>query len=560
VALLSTSSPVAGARQVAELRDQLTDAFGGAGWGDATWGVMVVSLDAGDTLFAIAPDSALTPASNLKLLTTAAALRVLGPDYRFRTYLLTDGEVVDGVVQGDLVLYGTGDPGISDRLYSSKNEVFLRLIDQLQDLGIHTVTGDLVGDASFLPGPLRPEGWDPRDLNDHFTGAVSALSFNENVVSFRIVAGRTGEPPNVHTIPDHSGLEVVNNAETVVGRARPRLAILREDPLEPVRVEGRVTSGTRDVWRQMTVPIPARFAASVFGAALEQRGIAVLGRIRVVDTPRESVVGRLSAPALGQRGARVLARHVSDPLPAYLEVINKKSNNLFAELVFRTVGRVAEGVGSPEASARAVRAELSAMGVDTTGLVQLDGSGLAAGNRVSAATLVAVLERMAASPLWAEYWASLPEAGRRGELGRMYRTAAANNLRAKTGTIDGVSALTGVVRSEDGERLAFSLLVNGTSSNTRAKRVENRIGVLLASFRRAPGRVPPLLLAETPLPRRPIDEGRDRHRVSSGENLTVIANRYGVTLDDLLRANPRVEPNRITAGQWIEIPLPGGTE
>ena len=540
------------------LRTSLTATLGTRGWGDATWGVLVRSLDTKETLFEINPDTPLAPASNVKLLTSAAALHVLGPDYRFVTYVLTEAVVEDGVVHGDLVLYGTGDPGISGRFYRRKDEVIRRLIDQLEAAGIHTITGDLVADASFLPGPLRSEGWDPRDLNEHFTAGVSALSYNENVVSFRIAPGPVGDAPTVQTIPTPSGLEVVNTARTVVGRARPRLAILREDPLEPVRVEGRMVTGTRDVWRQMTVSIPANFAGQVFRQALEERGFTVEGGTRVVDVPSESVVGRVSAPSRGRRGARVLARHISRPLSDYLEVMNKESNNLFAELVFRAVGRVAEGAGTLERSSLAVRRTLHDLGVDTAGLVQLDGSGLAGGNRVTARAFVESIQGMAEGPLWAEYWASLPRAGTRGELRRMYRTAAAGNLRAKTGTIEGVSALSGMVRSADGERLAFSLIINDSRSQGRAERVENLIGARLASFRRAPENVP-VILAETPAPVRPGFIGMDRHQVSRGESLSAIANRYGVTLDDILSANPRVEPNRILAGQWIEIPQRGGS-
>ena len=549
-------------QEVEELQGRVSGIFRSSGLRNATWTALVVSLDAGDTLFALAPDQALAPASNLKLLTTAAALQVLSPEFRFRTYLLTDGRVSAGVLDGDLVLYGTGDPGISDRFYRRKDDVFQRLIDQLEERGIHTVTGDLVGDASFFSGPLRPSGWDPRDLNDHFTGAVSALSFNENVVSYRVVPGTPGQAPRVTTVPPHSGMELLNNARTVAEQARPRLAILRDDPLEPVRVEGLIVSGTRDVWREMTVSVPARFAAASFRAALEERGIALRGELRIVDDAERSILDadRVFAPAYGRHGARVLARHVSEPLTAYLEVINRESNNLFAELVFRTVGRAVTGMGSPEASARVVHATLTGMGVDLTDVVQVDGSGLSVSNRVSASTFVSVLERMADGPHWAEYWASLPEAGQRRGLGRMYSTAAAGNLRAKTGTIEGVSALSGMVRSGDGERLAFSLLVNDARSTTSAKRVENQIGVLLASFRRAPERAPTLQMVDAAVSTGPVGDGANRHRVSSGENLSVIAGRYRVTVDEMMRANPSLEADRIMTGQWIEIPQSGGTD
>lgn len=534
-----------------ELRSGLDRLLLASSWRDAEWGVLVVSLDHGDTLYAINPDEPLAPASNVKLITTAAALQTLGPDYRFDTYLMTNGDVEDGVLHGDLILYGTGDPGISSRFHFRRDEAFHHLVDQLDSLGIREVRGDLVADASFLPGPQRPEGWDPRDLNDHFTAAVSALSFNENVVSVRIAPGDVGAPPRVQTIPDHAGMEILNLAETVPG-SRPRVAILREDPLEPVRVEGTIGAGVRDVWRQFTVADPTVFTASVFRALLDDREIDIGGTTRTVSRPGRSDLPRLSAPFAGKRGVRVLARHTSEPLQSYLEVVNKQSHNLFAELVFRIVGRSVTGVGSTHASARAVGTTLADLGVDTTGMVLLDGSGLSAGNRVTAHTLVDVLERMSLSPSWGHYWATLPEAGRPRELGRMYRTAAAGNLRAKTGTIERVSALSGIVRAADGERLAFSILLNRAPSVARAKAVENQIGARLASFRRGMGSSGERL-AQAEEPSAPY-AGTERHRIRPGENLTLIARRYGVSIEELLGANPRVEANSVFAGQWLVIP------
>ncbi|MDZ7779236.1 MAG: D-alanyl-D-alanine carboxypeptidase/D-alanyl-D-alanine-endopeptidase [Gemmatimonadota bacterium] len=528
----------------------------GRSWQDTDRGVLVVSMDHGDTLYSVNPDVPLAPASNVKLLTTAAALEVLGPDYRFLTYLMTDGTVrEDGVLDGDLILYGTGDPGLSNRFHHRRDAVFQELLDQLEASGIREVRGDLVADASFLPGPLRPTGWDPRDLNDHFTAPISALSFNENVVSMRISpAAEVGAPPRVQSIPDHAGLDISNLAQTVAG-ARPRVAILREEPLAPIRVEGTIGIRARDAWRQFTVPDPATFAASVFHAALEDRGVEVSGTVRTVDRPGRSSVPRLSAPFAGTRGTKVLARYASDPLRAYLEVINKQSHNLFAELVFRTIGRIETNVGSPSASARAVRSALARIGVDTAGIELLDGSGLSVGNRVTPRQLVEVLDRMAEHPHWNTYWATLPEAGRARELPRMYRTAAAGNLRAKTGTIERVSALSGVVRTQNGERLAFAIMLNGTPSVARAKAVENQIGARLARVERGLGEARAAdeqVAASEVSP--PASSGAQRHRIGPGENLTVIARQYGISLADLLDANPRVDRNTILAGQWLVIP------
>lgn len=557
-AVLTAAAPAASRDDVEleRLGDELRSLLGSIRWRSAAWSVMVVSLDRGDTLFAVDADSARAPASNLKLLTTAAALAELGPDFRFRTWLTTDAQQSDSVLRGDLVLYGTGDPGISDRFFPVKTSVFHRLAEQLDHAGIRVIEGDLIGDASYLPGPLRPEGWDPRDLNDHFAPGVSALSFNENVVSLRVEpAPRAGWRPIVHTLPDHADLDVDNQAVTVEGRGR--VFVSRDAPLDSIRITGEIRRGGRDVWRQLSVGDPARFTLSVFRSVLEERGIRVLGESRVeTDRERSSVsTPKVIVPTLGDRPRmRILATHVSPPLRDYLAVVNKRSNNLFAELVFRTLGRVVEGDGSPEASARVVARAVERLGVDTEGLVQLDGSGLSAGNRVRASTFVGLFAGMADTELWSDYWETLPEAGNRRELPRMYRTAAAGNLRAKTGTIERVSALSGVVQSRDGERLAFAILVNGTPSQNGAKRIENEIGVRLASFARGDEPPDPILAQLPPPPARVDSGGPSRYQVAAGDSFEAIARRHGVTLDDLLAANREVEPRRLRIGSWIEIP------
>lgn len=569
VALLAAGFVVTGAArppagrhgnaEVERLDNALRTLLGTPHWRHALWSMLVVSLDRGDTLFAQSPDSEVAPASNMKLLTTAAAFRELGPDFRFRTYLVSNGSVHQGVLDGDLVLYGTGDPGLSDRFYPSRNTVFDSLADQLLAQGIHSVSGDLVGDASYLGAPLRPLGWDPDDLNDHFAPGISALSFNENVVSIRVEAAtRVGAPPEVHSIPDHADLDIQNDARTVPGSSRARLWIDRENPRDPIVVGGTIRRGGRDVWRELTVSDPAAFAISVFRSVLEERGIQVHGNNRVVRNPSASIVGSgvVHAPAaVDAPGTRILARHVSPPLRDYISVVNKRSNNLFAELIFRTLGRVMAGHGTPAASAHVVAGSLRALKVPIDHVVQLDGSGLSAGNRVTTGTLVGVISRMAASPLWNEFWATLPEAGDRRELARMFRTPAARNLRAKTGTIDGVSALSGVVRSSDGERLAFSMVVNGTPSTSRAKVLENRVGARLASFTRGPDSGLPPLVVRLPPPPVPTDSaGPLRHHVRPGESFSTIARHYGLTVDELRRANPDIDPRRLRAGSWITIP------
>ncbi len=578
LALVAAAPAVAGPTEsVSDLRSELAAALKAAP-GSPRYSVLAVSLDTGDTLFARGADTPLAPASNMKLLTTATALRELGPDYRYPTYLLAKGPVENGVLRGDLVLYGTGDPGISDRIQDSRTAVFEAFADSLAAMGIHTVTGDVVGDGTFFAGPLRGEGWDPRDLNDWFAAPTNGLAYQENMVTLRVAPTRPGQPPEIHTLPEGAVINLRNEARTVAGGVsrRNRIQITRDSPDQPIVIKGQIPRGGREVWRQMSVSDPGRYAASVLLTVLEERGIQVAGTPRSVpDAATSAVTGRrLWAPALKGDAAplRLLATHVSPPLEDYLAITNKKSHNFFADLTLKTLGRVEEGDGSFAAGASVVKSFLAGSAqVDTTHIVMLDGSGLSGMDRVSAADFVRLLRTMARSDLWDEYWATLPEAGNPHELRRMYRSAAAGNLRAKTGTIEHVSALSGLVRSETGERILFSIVANDVPSTWGAKRVEDRIGMRLASFDR------PFEAAPTPEPTRMASASNDTtgaavtaaaeqaevpetpaqeqvHRVRSGENLTVIAHHYGVSLNELLDANEGIDPNRLQVGQRVTIP------
>ena len=487
VASVAASPPLTA--EVMDLRQELSDLLNTRSMRRAKWSVLVVSLDNGDTLFSRDANRPLTPASNMKIVTAAAALHFLGPGFRYQTFLFADGPVVDGHLLGDLILYGTGDPGISDRFFRSRSVVFDQLADQVVAEGITHIDGTVVGDATYFSGPeLSPE-WDPRDLNEWFAAAPSSLSFNENIITLQILpAARLGSPPRVVTIPADFPLPMNNGAETVAGRPRPRLWLDRVAPTAVIRIDGEIRQGGPDIWRRLTVPDPALFAARAFREALDSAGVEVREAESAVHFPSPSrITGRRSwAPGLiGADEPRLIARHASPEMIDYLTVMNHESHNLFAETILKTVGRVSQGEGSFEGGARAI-------GSFTTGLVGLagdqiqvtDGSGLSVGNRASAGAFVQLMSYVAKAPYWDSFVSTLPEAGR--SLRRMYRTPAARNLRAKTGTIDGVSALTGVVTSRDGETLLFSILSNDVASTGAAKRVENRLGVRLAEFRRAP--------------------------------------------------------------------------
>jgi serine-type D-Ala-D-Ala carboxypeptidase/endopeptidase (penicillin-binding protein 4) len=555
---------------VAALRTDLAEIIRRPRWTGDRWSVMVQSLDRGDTLFMTGSEP-LAPASNMKLFTTAAALYYLGPDFRYNTFLMTTGPIRDGVLEGDLVIYGTGDPSFSDR-FGNKLTVFNAFADTLYGLGVREIRGDIVGDGSYFTGPGAGEGWQQSYMNASYAASSGALSFAENVAMLQIrPGGQVGWRPEVTLVPGGEGVAIVNQATTVAsGATRINAARVAYDG--PIVVRGQIARSAAPVLRSVPVSDPARFAAAAFREVLARRDIVVRGGVGSAATAEESpVTGRsVFAPALdAQAPVHVLAVHTSEPIMRILSIINKRSHNLMAEQVLRTIGRVAVGEGSVEGGRRAIEHMLEREGYRSDIAVH-DGSGLSVLNRSSAGGIIDVLALMAESPVWQHYWETLPEAGASDGLRRMYRTNAEGNLRAKTGTIDRVSALSGYVTAANGERLAFSIISNNVPSTWMAKRVEDAIGARLADFERplgAPAQpmgVPertaaPLSEAPPPSPTAaepaPVVPGPGRtHRVGNGQTLSHIARDYGVTVAELERANPGLDPRRIRVGQTIRIP------
>jgi len=233
--------------------------------------------------------------------------------------------------------------------------------------------------------------------------------------------------------------------------------------------------------------------------ALEARGILLKGEVRVLRDPALSVLPPgLTLGAPGHPSPRVIGVITSPPLLEILRVINKESHNLFAETVVKTLGRLTVGRGSFDGGTEAIKRFLTdEVRVPASQISLRDGSGLSTGNRVTAGALVQVLGFLAETPDWEDFWGTIPQAGVRREMGRMSGSPASGNLRAKTGTMEGVSALSGMVTTRAGERVLFSIISNDVVSEYRAKRAEDQLGIRLASLTR-PFEAPPPPESRTP--------------------------------------------------------------
>ncbi|HSJ23311.1 MAG TPA: D-alanyl-D-alanine carboxypeptidase/D-alanyl-D-alanine-endopeptidase [Longimicrobiales bacterium] len=556
-----------------QLQAELQQAIERTGWRDARWSVMVVSLDRGDTLYAYNAHERLAPASNMKLFTTAAGLYYLGSDYRYNTFLMATGPIRDGVLDGDLVVYGTGDPTFSAR-FGSSPAVWQAFADTLQALGVREVRGDIVGDGSYFAGSGAAEGWQESYMNAAYAANAGALSYTENVATLQVrPAEQAGWRPEIRLVPGGEGIAIVNQATTVAsGRTSIQAARMAYDG--PIVVRGQIARGSAPLVRTVPVSDPARYAAAIFREFLERRDIVVAGGVRSAMTEAESpVTGRsVFAPALdSQAPVRVLAVHTSPPIQQILDIINRRSHNMMAEQVLRTVGRVAVGEGSVAGGRRAIEHMMREAGHPSPEEIDIfDGSGLSILNRSSAHGLVSLLAVMAESPAWDAYWETLPEAGSAQGLRRMHQTPAAGNLRAKTGTIDRVSALSGYVTAANGERLAFAIISNNVPSTAMAKRIEDAIGGRLAGFDRprsdgyaqAPADTAPAadVTAQRTEPVQPAEPAERpaaqprTYTIRSGDTLDGIARRNSTTVAALERANPGINPRRLIPGRSINLP------
>ncbi len=380
-------------------------------------------------------DAARIPASNQKVLTAAAALGKLGPEFRFKT-------TVARGAGGALTVIGSGDPNLSGRWFGGDPKLVLRnLARDLLAQGVRRVEGEVVLDASrFDDTWVHPE-WPADQLGRWYSAPVAALVYNDSCWDVTVLPGpAAGTPARIVVEPSFLAPGLLQRCSTVTGRGEHLIHIGWGRGVE-LEVRGGILEGSAGITESIPVKDPVAFFGDAFLAALRAEGIEVAGETRRGTLP----------------GAEPLVVYTSG-LDRTLQVMLTRSQNLFAECVFKALGN-----GSFEAAGVALREELARRKIPVAGLVAADGSGLARNNRVSARTLYGVLQAMADTPLFVEALAT----GGEGTLERRYRELG-RRVRLKTGTLRGVSTLSGYVTGRDGGRYAFVVLANGDLSDVRA--------------------------------------------------------------------------------------------
>jgi D-alanyl-D-alanine carboxypeptidase/D-alanyl-D-alanine-endopeptidase (penicillin-binding protein 4) len=427
--------------QRARLQSAMRDAFGAQVAGADRYSLAV--LDArGTPVFLDRGDRAVTPASTLKLLIAATALHDLGPAFRFHTIFAANALPAGGTLPGDLWMAGSGDPSL-------RSSDLRAGVGRLRSFGITRIEGGVSIDTGALLGAEINPNWDPADAGEDFQAPVSAVSIDGDTLEFDVHGGRAGEPANVTLVPNSDAVSLSGEIETTADD--DSVTIAPGAIANTFTLHGTIPAGTIEKFWLPVHGMPA-YAGAVLDRLLRDAGIATGGPAAISSAPFYSIV---------------LWDHASQPLRVLERHMLFHSDNHYAEQLLRTVGGEADGVPADPGGIAAVRSFLTANGIPVPGLHQLDGSGLAAGNRIAAITLAGVLSAAERAPGGESLYLLLP-GGRQGTLKYYGFTTALGRVRAKSGHIGGVSALAGYVNTMHHGRVAFAFAINGAPGDPDA--------------------------------------------------------------------------------------------
>lgn len=417
--------------------------------------IRVDSLRTGEVLYTANADKLVVPASNLKLMTLAVAADRLGWDYKFETLLEATGALGGGVLTGDLIVSGTGDPSMisGDRGHAA---LFVEWAAALRAAGITRVDGRLIGDDDAFDDERLGAGWAWDYLGEAYAAPFGALNYNENIAVLEIQPGaRPGLPATVIAGPPGHGLTIENQVKTGGPGERTPIGVMRVQGSDKLTVTGTIPAGSAPALRGASVDNPTKFFVEGLRLALADSGITVRDGIRDIDELPELQTGV-------QTTRHLIARRESLPLSALGGQLFKNSPNFYGEVILKAIGRSAGRQGTTAAGREIVRTVLADWGVSSDAYVLYDGSGLSRYSYASADALVTILRRVWNDErLRGPFIAALPIGAIDGTLqNRLKDPALARRVQAKTGNLTNMRALSGYLETDSGDRLVFSIIVN----------------------------------------------------------------------------------------------------
>ena len=430
------------------------------------WGVALVD-ERGRLLYGRNADRLFIPASNTKLVVSAVAATMLPIDWTVTTSLYSTAPIRDHVLEGDLVLYGRGDPTFGRRCYATDTTLsgvcdteplarFRTMAQALAARGITSVAGDIIGDGSWFQGELTRGDWNSEDLNWWYAAPVSGLGFNDNSVDITWQPGAVVDAPALlHFEPDLGDITLENRTRTVAAGGESDIGdrMYREPGTLHLWAEGTVALDHGEHLESFALPDPDLFAAHALRLALTDAGISVTGVTRSTTDSLRTLSARQTPP---------LAESVSRPLHDWIFPILNTSQNWYAEMLLKQLGRQFGGEGSWSKGIEVERRFLiDSVHVDSTQIAMTDGSGLAANNLISPLAFAQVIRFITRHPRATTFTAGLPQAQQVGSLRNRFRgTALEGRVHAKTGSISRVNTITGFIDRPDGRRWTFSIQAN----------------------------------------------------------------------------------------------------
>ena len=449
-------------------------------------GIKVVSLNTGKVVFENDSDRYFMPASNMKNFTVATAMERLGPDFKFVTSVYAAAKAdSDGAIKGDLRIVGRGDISISTAFFGTSPtdpETYYKGVDRLADqiiaTGVKRIDGSIVGDESYFKGFALPGTWEWDDLQPYYGAEISALPLNDNAVDLAVAPGAVGGPCAATISPANTLMQVVNLCTTTGSSVKRSLDVVKKIDRNVLEISGTMPAGDAAFKTSIAFTHPADLFVALLKQRLESKGVIVTGGARTMPLNAKAGSNQME-----------IAKLESPPFSVIAAKTMKPSQNMFAETILWTlgeqIGRTTGGSGeSSELGLGVVKAFMKQIGVPDDGIHQYDGSGLSRHDLITPSAIVTLYTYMAKQSKYSQAWRdSLSIGGVDGTLANRFKgTAAAGNIRGKTGTIDQVSALSGYMTTAGGEPLVISIVVNGIPEPRMRTSLIDDVVILLANF------------------------------------------------------------------------------
>jgi D-alanyl-D-alanine carboxypeptidase/D-alanyl-D-alanine-endopeptidase (penicillin-binding protein 4) len=440
-------------------------------------GVKIVSLDTGKTVFEQNSDKYFMPASNMKVFTVAAAIEKLSPNFQFVTSVYAPAMPDEnGVIKGDLTIYGRGDISFSTAFSEGDYYKGLdNLVEKIAQSGVKKIEGNLIGDESYFRGDSLPGSWEWDDLQWYYGAGISALSLNDNAVDLRILPGSNGASCIAQVLPNNNIVRIINKCTT--SGTKRNLQVTKKLDQNIIEISGTMPFNDSGYTGYIAVSRPADLFIALLRQRLEQKGITITGQNRTFNNANFSSANKIEIAKLESTQLSIIAQKTLKP-----------SQNLYTETLLWTLGeqlgdKTNLNATSAEKGLDVVKKFLQGIGVAPDGIVQYDGSGLSRHNLVTPEAVVQVYQYMAKSPYSIAWNAALTIGGVDGTLKNRFKgTSAEANVRGKTGTIDQVSSLSGYLTSTSGEKFVFSIIVNGVNPTSLRTKTIDEIVIALSDF------------------------------------------------------------------------------